>query len=212
MQEKLWDMMNNQGLAGEQLSRTLTSHFRVALYERFGGRVWFKILVAIGDVPTELLDYVNEHNAIQIREAGREPSLSEPIEGAKLSKRNLAARKGESVPPRTGVQHKSSHAKDLRKEARSLDWKIAEERQRWKKNNLCMGWRQWNDLLQKREADIYTPIYTHTSTYIDMCVRVRIHIIIHMHISIYTYVCTLFGRGGMGRSREGILVIWPSLQ
>ena len=135
----------------------------------------------------ELLHRVNDHNATIIRAAGREPSLSR-IGGAKLSVRKLAAREGESVPPRTGVQHKSSQAKDLRREARSLDWKIEEEMQRWKKNKLCMGWWQWNDLLQKREADIYTPIYTHTSTYIDMRVHVRIHI--HMHISIYTYTDT----------------------
>ena len=101
--------------------------------------MWFKVMVATGDVTTELLNNVNEHNALKIREAGREPSLSEPIEGAKLSQRNLAARQGESVPPRTGVQHKSSHAKDLRRKARSLDWKILSETQRWRGNSSNMG-------------------------------------------------------------------------
>ena len=95
-------LVTDLGLKGEQMRRTRDSDFNVALYERFGGRVWFKVMVATGDVTTELLNNVNEHNASKIREAGREPSLSR-IGGAKLSVRNRAARGGELVPPRTCV-------------------------------------------------------------------------------------------------------------
>ena len=57
----------DRGLPGDQLARTITIDFNVALYERFGGRPWSKIFVATGEVTNELVDAVSDHNAEVIR-------------------------------------------------------------------------------------------------------------------------------------------------
>ena len=147
-------LVEDLGLKGEQMRRTRDSDFNVALYERFGGRVWFKLLVATGDVTAELLNSVNGHNAKIIRAAGREPTPSR-IGGARLSARNLAKLQGEGyIPPPTGVQHKQSTAKILRRQAKDLDFEIKDELRLWRQCRSRMAWWQWEDLLWRREADI----------------------------------------------------------
>ena len=146
---------DERGYGADTLARTITSDYTVALFERFGGKPWFKIFVATGEVTNELVDMVNEHNAAVIRKKGdREPSSSR-IGGAKLSERAAAVRRGEEPPPPKGVQHKVSTAKSLRKEAGILDKQMAEERQKYYDRYYrgpTMTRAQWNDLVRRREA------------------------------------------------------------
>ena len=129
-QHKISVLSDERGLVGDALTRTIASDFGVALFERFGGRTWFKIFDATGEVTNELLDMVNEHNAAVIRQEGdREPSSSR-IGGARLSARVAAQRRGEEPPQPIGVRHTVSLAKSLRREAAALDWQMAEERRK----------------------------------------------------------------------------------
>ena len=156
---KIQSLVDDRGLAGDRLTRTIASDFNVALYERFGWRPWFKIFVATGEVTNELVDAVNDHNAQVIRkEAEREPGPSR-IGGARLSAQSQARRRGEEVPQPRGVQHKVTPAKALRREAAALDREIAEQRRQYEKGTTTMTWPDWHELLRRREAVVAIVIF-----------------------------------------------------
>ena len=152
-QQKISVLRDERGLVGDALTRTIASDFSVALFERFGGRTWFKIFVATGEVTNEHVDMVNEHNAAVIRQKGdREPSSSY-IGGARLSARSEAQRRGEEPPQHTGVRHTVTMAKSLRRDAASYDKKINEEKRKYNQRiEPTMTWPQWHELLRRREA------------------------------------------------------------
>jgi hypothetical protein len=106
----------------EDVQRTMTSNWRTAMYERFGGIPWMIWYVATGDVDDALIDLVNVHITHMVRTKGnREPSTTGPHPNPKLSARNTARATGQTVPPRGGVQHMQSEAKKKRKEAKTLE-------------------------------------------------------------------------------------------
>ena len=108
--------------SNEDVQRTVASNWRTAMYERFGGLPWMIWFVATGDVDDALVDLVNEHIAQQVRNKGnREPRASGPHPAPKLSARNAATRAGQQTPPRRGVQHKVTEAKEARKKAKAME-------------------------------------------------------------------------------------------
>jgi hypothetical protein len=109
----------------EDVQRTVTSNFRTAMYERFGGLPWMIWYVATGDVDDALVDLVNAHITQQVRIKGsREPSTTGPHPNPKLSARNAATRAGQQTPPHRGVQHTVTEAKEARKKAKGLEKQV----------------------------------------------------------------------------------------
>ncbi len=132
----------------DAIKRTIASNYRVACFQRFGGQPWLYWYIAIGDIPSDLVNLVNEHIGQRIREAGREPSsVQQP--GPWLSRRSLAASQGADVPPPTGVQHTLSQAKVARKWAKTMDKKVNSN------SYTRMPWWQWTKMLNEREVVTY---------------------------------------------------------
>jgi hypothetical protein len=120
------DALRQRCKSKEDVQRTMTSNFRTAMYERFGGTPWMIWYVATGDVDDALVELVNEHITQQVRTKGsREPSTTGPHPNPKLSARNTAKTTGQIVPPRRGVQHMVTDAKKKRKEAKVLETALA---------------------------------------------------------------------------------------
>jgi len=87
--------------------------FKGAMFWRFGGLLWFRLLIAVGHVTEHLVEIVNGIVSEIIREkAGREPSERQlPMSP------DVAARAPLPGQKRTGVQQTSSRAKAPREHA-----------------------------------------------------------------------------------------------
>ena len=100
------------------LARTMASNFRTAMFHIFGGLPWLTWYLAIGDVPEDLVQLANDYLTQQAQDLGGRKATTQPHPNPKLSARGWAMRKGETLPLRTGVQHKISQGKELRKKRR----------------------------------------------------------------------------------------------
>ncbi len=107
------------GKSQDQQKRTLASYWKTTQFHRYGGMVWARILIAVGDISPRIIEIANEIIAEKIREAGRDPSDT-PAPNPRLSARALAAAQGKAVPARTGIQHRRSEAEVAREEAQRL--------------------------------------------------------------------------------------------
>ncbi len=182
----------------QAVARTNLSNFRTACFERFGGLPWLAWYLAIGDIPPELVDYVNEFISDKVRaEAQREPSRR-PVPGPKLSARSAAIRAGESPPPKVGVQHTVVEAKQARKRAKALDKQVERAEEEWRAGTSSMGWRRWASLLEEREARLLLTVSQRTCTGTMTLMQhscsptyVRIRLQMHcQHIHAYLCICT----------------------
>ncbi len=103
--------------AKDAYERNLKSYYKTDLFHRFGGYMWFRILITLGHVHRHMVQLLQDAIDERIREkTGRMPSGS-AVPGPRSSKRSLAASQGEEVGRPVGVQHQVSHAKRLRERA-----------------------------------------------------------------------------------------------
>ena len=125
-------------MSSETLARTSKSNFRVWAYEMYGGELWLRVALALGDVPAEMVILVNKYiDGVIKKETGVEAtdSITAASERGppRLSARNVALRaasRGEiersEVPEIRGNRHKTLESKKARKKARRLsnaiDW------------------------------------------------------------------------------------------
>ena len=102
-------------------NRDLQSYWKTALFNRFGGAIWFNVLSAIGHVPKTIVQIVNEIIAPKVTMAG-----------PRLSATALAKAQGHEVPARGwGVQHQTSEPKRLREAAQLITKRMDAAAQRW---------------------------------------------------------------------------------
>jgi hypothetical protein len=104
----------------DAVQRTMTSRFRTAMFERFGGVSWATWYSAIGDLPEDVFKLANAVMADRISNlAGRQPRAEGKHPEPRLSKkRALAASQGRIVPEML-VQHVVAQASRVGKPWRS---------------------------------------------------------------------------------------------
>ena len=102
----------------------MRSCWRSYAYDVWGGLEWLSILLAVGDVPKECVDLMNEEVAKRVKEGENRDITEDRLDGARLSKRSAALRDQEEVPPVQGPTCKTSEPKRLREAAKALDKKI----------------------------------------------------------------------------------------
>ena len=102
-------------------NRDLESYWKTAVFNRFGGYMWFNILSAIGHVPQSIVKIVNELIEPKITTAG-----------PRISATARAKAQGQQVPARGwGVQHQTSEPKRLREAAQLITKRMDAAAQRW---------------------------------------------------------------------------------
>ena len=102
-------------------NRDLESYWKTAVFNRFGGYMWFNILSAIGHVPQSIVKIVNELIEPKITTAG-----------PRISATALGKAQGHQVPARGwGVQHQTSEGKRLREYAGLITKRKDAAAQRW---------------------------------------------------------------------------------
>ena len=102
--------------ARELYQRSMRSHWKTTVFNRYGGEIWLLTLIATGRVHASSVKIVNDIYADKIREdAGREPvsdpRLAEPLSTARASSQGQVR----------GVQHTKCEAGRLREAARHAD-------------------------------------------------------------------------------------------
>lgn len=103
---------------------------RARVPARFGGYIWAKFIIALGEVPGRCVEILNFELAQRISKAGGRRGTYAPVPGPRLSARALAASQGQAEAPR-GVQHKTSEAKLAREEAKLMEKHFNADSARW---------------------------------------------------------------------------------
>ena len=135
------------------LTRTLASNCRTHCFETFGGVAWVKWYLALGEVSEEVVELAQEYiNHRCLETEHRTTPREKPHPSPRFSKVTLQKMRGEA-PKYTGVQHKRSHANELRRKAKKLknnvdraeeDWRLGKKRK--------MTWHQWEKLQEDYKA------------------------------------------------------------
>lgn len=146
--------LTSDGLGAWSIARLRSS-------ARFGGYIWVRLLLALGDMPRRLVQIVQDVVNEKIRqEGGRQPDRDRNrLPPPRLSQRALAAAQGQEVGPVLGVQHRISMAKQAREQARLAAKHLERDAARWKAEaakhpemwRRDHSWQAWE--AQKRRVD-----------------------------------------------------------
>ena len=135
----------SQGTSDTRI-RNIGSAWKTTQFHRYGGQVWLRILIALGDIPNVIIGICNEIVAEKVRQAQREPTTG-LVEGPRLSARSLAASQGQVPPP---VQA----AKRAREQAKRTQKKLLLIKDQWRNGagrGASMSWAHWNALERQLE-------------------------------------------------------------
>ena len=110
--------LRKRGLNGDKRTRTMASRWRTVLKDKYGGVLWFQVLVSTGTIPPKMLKLANTQLAQR-----QQPSAPASSWGPALQR---AAPAG--AP--TGSQHKMSGQKRDRGWARKLTNRVGQEEER----------------------------------------------------------------------------------
>ena len=140
--------------ARELYQRSMRSHWKTTVFNRYGGEIWLLTLIGTGRVHAVSVQIVNEIFAERIREEAEREPVSDPRRAQPQSKAR-ASSQGQVK----GVQHQKIPAGRLRDEARHADKKWEwHDRKWWKAARRRMSdadadwWRRESARLQE-EAD-----------------------------------------------------------
>jgi hypothetical protein len=142
--------------------RNLASAWKTTQFNLYGGQVWLRILIALGDIPDSIVGICNELVAETIRQAQREPSTG-LVEGPRLSLRSLAAAQGEVPPPVRGIRHQTSAAKAARETAKRTQRLLLQYKHEWRNGTgrgAQMSWAQWHSM-EERLEDLHILYWMH---------------------------------------------------
>jgi hypothetical protein len=196
----------------EQINRNWRSNLKSAMFNMFGGQLWVRIVIALGDVDNDMVRIVNNIVAEKIRaRESREPTLT-PTVKAQVCPR-------ESDTNRThGVQHRVSEAKRTRTSAKQLQKKVQTEMVAWRQGRCSMTWEAWEQLQGEAEDPCSAVSYVcftlpvcircdagpHTlqcRTYVSPCIILYMRVVIQCH----AMTCC------MSRMTSPCVVAWPHL-
>jgi len=127
-------------------NRQLKSAHRHYCYERFGGREWLYLIIAIGDLNDDVaaaMKQAIQQKLEELRDSKDEETWT-PTEVLRLAKEHklaLAAMHGKPRPK--GIEHKVSEAKVWREKGKYLDRLKA----RAKAGKYYLTWSQWYELV-----------------------------------------------------------------
>ena len=116
-QQKSFDELVNRLGTRDKAKRTMTSLFRTMLKDKYGGYLWFRVLISTGTIPARMLELAN----LQLAQKALEYKGKEKKKGPAPSPGSASA--GEP----TGSQHRVSVAKRQRHAATKILKAMREE-------------------------------------------------------------------------------------
>ena len=134
--------------------RNLASAWKTTQFNFYGGQVWLRLLIALGDIPDMIIDICNELVAETIRQKAQRESTIGLVKHPRLSMRSLAAAQGEVPPPVQGIQHKTSAAKAAREIAKRTQKTLLKYKEEWRNGRgrgANMSWAEWYAMEEKLE-------------------------------------------------------------
>jgi hypothetical protein len=115
----------------DAMQRTRDSYFRAMVHGFFGGVEWLYCLVALGQVPIPMIQWIGES-----RDPKNGPA---PVPKAKPVRK-------------TGVQHKTSDPKQMREDAKRKERQLTQINTEWRLGRSKVTWEDWNKLKAEVEA------------------------------------------------------------
>ena len=117
--------------------RLTNSIWRKQQYLDFGGSIWAHLLLALGDIPDDLVEMVNQENQsrrLKNREAAQTGvDLSSQGQAESAGKRKRRVERGE---PEVGINHEPSEGRKARQWAQWFDKEIHNQNMLWKGSRL----------------------------------------------------------------------------
>jgi hypothetical protein len=122
--------------------------------QRYGGKMWLRFLIALGDIPADLIVIVNQDVCKKVLSKESRWATERPAVGARKSERTLAIDQspGKEVAP-TGICHRLSDAKLARRTAKRLDKQMQEEEIKYQQGKSKMSMGAWRSLCEQVEAE-----------------------------------------------------------
>ena len=135
------------------IGRTISSNFRVHLYEVFGGMAWLKWFLAVGEVIQEVVELAQAYINERTQETENRPARSEPHPNPRLSEQTRQRRNG--VPEEdivyTGVLHPKCDALRWRQKAKLLRKRLDVVERDWLQGRYTGSSREYWHLVDEYE-------------------------------------------------------------
>jgi hypothetical protein len=129
----------------DAIARCELSYWKTTQDHRYGGQMWLRFLIALGDIPSDLVILVNEEVSKKVVAGESRQATHQPSDGARKSDRNRAS-------PPGGVCHNTSAAKVAREEAKRQEKQMKAQESQYQQGKSNMSWSSWRDMCEQVEA------------------------------------------------------------